>query len=253
LIDFMVMVGKRVHALEAVDEHSRPVLLPSYGGTRRMPNLTALLALLLRRYGIPVLVHGPGEAARECQRVTTIAVLRELGIEPVKSITEAQRRIVQESIAYVPISLIAPEIADVLELQAPFGLHGDLRGLAQLIDPFGGAAFRVVGAWHPGDLPLLQAYLRTTQANALLLRATHGEPFADPRRQPRLESFVGGVPTVLFDAAHGPPAVLAGLPRMLDASTSAEWITAVLEGEQPVPAPIVNQLACCLLSGRRAA
>jgi len=43
----------------ALDPAALPVLLPSYNGARKLPNLTALLALLLAQEGVPVLVHGP--------------------------------------------------------------------------------------------------------------------------------------------------------------------------------------------------
>src|ERR1700688_3514910 len=43
------------------------VVIPSYNGSRRVANLTPLLALLLAREGVPVLVHGvtrdPGRVA----------------------------------------------------------------------------------------------------------------------------------------------------------------------------------------------
>jgi anthranilate phosphoribosyltransferase len=251
LIGFMARLGKLVRRLEADTERSWPVVLPSYGGTRRLPNLTPLLALLLRRYDASVVVHGPAEPGHEPERVTTAAVLWELGIEPAKSIAEAQQRIRHERIAYVPISLLAPDTVELFGSPCQSRSSGDQRGLAQLIDPFDGTAFRVVGVSNSGDLPLLRDYLTATRANALLLRSTEGEPFADPRRQPRLESFMDGVHAVWFDAARGPRAKLAGFPRTLDAATTAAWITSVLEGELPVPLPIVNQLACCLLAARR--
>lgn len=252
LIGFSALLGERVRRLEAVAEQGCPVLLASYRGTRRVPNLTALLALLLRRYGVPVVVHGPAEAGGEPGRVTTAAVLWELGIEPARSLAEAQRRLVHERIAYVPISLLAPDIVDPLAAWCPESLRADSSFLAQLIDPFAGAALRVVGVSRAGALPLLREFLTMTRANALLLRATEGEPFAQPRRQPRLESFMAGAHAVWFDAAHGAPAAPPELPRAPDAAATAAWITAALEGEQPVPLPIVNQLACCLLATRRA-
>lgn len=252
LIGFMAELDEGVHRLEAVGEEGCPVVLPSYGGTRRLPNLTALLALLLRRYGVPVLVHGPADAAREFGRVTTAAVLRELGIQPAQSMAEAQQRLAHERIAYVPISLLGSDIVERVALRQPPAVYCGSRCLVQLIDPFGGAAFRVIAVSHYGDLPLLREYLSITRANALLLRATEGEPFANPRRQPRLESFMGGVHAVLFDAARGPTPEPSALPPAADASTTAAWITAALEGAQPVPLPIVNQLACCLLATRRA-
>jgi anthranilate phosphoribosyltransferase len=252
LIDFMAALGPRVRRLEAVAGEGCPVLLPSYGGTRRVPNLTALVALLLRRYGVSVVVHGPAEAAQESGRTTTAAVLWELGIEPAVSIAEAQQRLVHERIAYVPLSLFAPDIVEFAASRHPPHLPGDLYGLAQLIDPFGGAAFRVVGVSHAGDWALLREFFAATRANALLLPAIEGEPFAHPLHQPRLESFMAGVHAVLFDEEQGSAAEPPALPRAPDAPATAAWITAALEGEQPVPLPIVNQLACCLLAARRA-
>src|ERR1700709_595752 len=35
------------------------VILPSYNGSRKIPNFTALLAMLLAQSDVPVLVHGP--------------------------------------------------------------------------------------------------------------------------------------------------------------------------------------------------
>jgi len=36
------------------------------------------------------------------------------------------------------------------------------------------------------------------------------------------------------------------LPEECDAKTTAAWIRATLEGEHPIPLPLINQLACCL-------
>ena len=54
-----------------------PVLLPSYNGARKLPNLTALLALLLAQEGVPVLVHGPES---DPARVTTHELFATLGL-----------------------------------------------------------------------------------------------------------------------------------------------------------------------------
>jgi len=251
LIGFMVRLGERMARLEAPGDRPRPVVLPAYGGTRRLPNLTALLVLLLRRYGVPVVVHGPAVTAGEFGRVTTAAVLRELGVEPVTSLAEAEQGVAHERIVYAPISLLAPGLGELLALRRQAGLRGEPQRLANLIDPFGGVGFRVVSVSHPDDLPRMREFLSTTRADALLLRGTEGEPFANPRRQPRLECFAAGVPAILFEAEAGPPLTPLALPRVLDASTTAAWIAAVLAGEQPVPQPIVNQLACCLLATRR--
>src|SRR5215510_12897009 len=50
----------------------RPVVvLPSYNGARKLPNLTPLLAQLLAQEGVPVLVHGP---VHDPARVTTAEI-----------------------------------------------------------------------------------------------------------------------------------------------------------------------------------
>ncbi len=252
LTGFMTTLGERVARLDARADRPRPVLLPAYGGVRRVPNLTALLALLLRRYGVPVLLHGPADAGGEFGRVTTAEVLWELGVEPAASIAEAQQRLAHEGIVYAPISLLAPGLTELLASRRQMGLRGDLHTVVNLIDPFGGAGFRVVSVLLEGDLPRMRGFLAATRADALLLRGTEGEPFAHPRRQPRLECFTAGAPAVFFEAGADTPATPPMLPRALDASTAAAWIAAALAGEQPVPQPIVNQLACCLLATRRA-
>ena len=79
LTGFMAAIEQKLARLAAPAGNLRPVVLPSYNGARRMPNLTALLALLLKRYGIPVLLHGMVGDDVAFGRVTTAAILWELG------------------------------------------------------------------------------------------------------------------------------------------------------------------------------
>jgi anthranilate phosphoribosyltransferase len=224
-------------------------VLPSYNGARRIPNLTALLALLLRRYQIPVLVHAMVDDDEPSGRVTTAAVLRELGIAPAASIADAQDRLRREGIACVPTPLLSPGLAALLALRRRLGVRSTAHTLAKLVDPFGGGGFRVVPVTHPDYLMRMHDYLASTHANALLMRGTEGETFASPRRQPRMESFEGGVADVMFEAQSVVP---AALPATIDAPTTAAWIGCVLAGEVPIPGPIVNQLACCLRGAKPA-
>ena len=242
LLGFMSAVDDATARLASPHEALRPVVLPSYNGARRIPNLTALLALLLRRYQIPVLVHGMVDDDEHFGRITTAAVLWELGIEPAASIADAQVRLRREGIAYAPTPLLAPGLASLLALRRRLGVRSTAHTLAKLIDPFGGG-FRVVPVTHPDYVARMHDYLAHSHANALLMRGTEGEPFASPRRQPRLELFEDGVADVVFEVEGvAPPA----LPATTDAPTTAAWITSVLAGEVPIPEPIVNQLACCL-------
>jgi anthranilate phosphoribosyltransferase len=108
----------------------------------------------------------------------------------------------------------------------------------------------VISVSHPEYLARMRDFLAASRADALLLRGTEGEPFANPRRQPQLEWFEAGVSSVLFEPEIGTPATLSALPATIDAVSTAKWITAALAGEVPIPLPIVNQLACCLYGAR---
>jgi len=58
MVGFLAAANERLPILQRPAGRARPVVIPSYNGARRGANLTPLLALLLRRHGVPVLVHG---------------------------------------------------------------------------------------------------------------------------------------------------------------------------------------------------
>ena len=246
LTGFMAAIEPQLARLTAPSEGPAPVVLPCYNGARRLPNLTALVALLLKRYGVPVLLHGMTDEGSAFGRVTTAAILWELGVEPATSIADAQRHLDLDGIAYVPTAVLSPSLASMLELRRRMGLRSVGHTLAKLIDPFGGAGFRVVAVTHPDYVSRMQAFLAATHANALLMRGTEGEPFANPRRQPRIERFDRGMPTVVFEAESIEPASLPAFPATIDAPATALWISAALGGGIAIPQSILNQLACCL-------
>jgi anthranilate phosphoribosyltransferase len=248
LAGFVDALQQRIVHFDAPADRSRPIVLATYGGVRRQPNLTALLALLLRRYGVPVLLHGTTETERHFGRVTTAAILWELGIEAARSAADAQQALAGEGMAYVPVEVLAPGLNALLAPQTKAG--PDPPKLIKLIDPFAGAGVRVVCVTRPEHLPHMRSFLSATGADALLLRGTEGEPFADPRRQSELEWFDHGVGNVLFDAESASGST--SLPRAVNAPATAAWIAAALSGEAPIPQSVLNQLACCLHATRPA-
>lgn len=58
MLGFLSAVDQRTNRLDMPQGRVRPVVLPTYNGARKEANLTPLLALLLQRFGVPVLVHG---------------------------------------------------------------------------------------------------------------------------------------------------------------------------------------------------
>lgn len=275
LTGFMRALDAHSGQLEESHEGPRPILLPAYHGTRRQANLTALVALLLQRYEIPVLVHGlegeagsntPGQRRAEevvsdpdfaapdgpsGHRVTTADVLWELGIEPATSLADAQARLRHDKVAYVPVALLAPGLGRLLAPPTRDSLPTIAHSLALLLDPFAGDGFRVIGAPSAVDLAAMREFLLASRTDALLFLSTEGEPFADPRRQTRLEHVAAGVVTLCADAEGGYIERELSLPAASDAPTTAAWIADVLAGAEPVPPPLIMQLGCCLAGARR--
>ena len=222
---------------------TRPlVLLPSYNGARRLPNLTPLLALLLAQEGVPVLVHG---AAYDPVRVTTADVFHHLGLPLARDAAEIETAWARHEPAFVRIDALCPPLARLLDVRWVVGLRNSGHTVAKLLDPHADApALLVVNHTHPEYAALLADYVRDTRADAMLLRGTEGEPFADPRRQPRVDVFLHGElrAELSVTAREGVLAELPVLPRETDAATTAVYIQSVVSGATPAPAPLLRQV-----------
>jgi anthranilate phosphoribosyltransferase len=228
---------------------TRPaVLLPAYNGARKLPNLTALLALLLAREGVDVLVHGVVEDAG---RVTTAAIFGALGMPSSASPDDVAAAWERHAPAFMPLEAFSPPLARLLDVRRIVGVRNSGHTVAKLLLPCPGA-LRVVNHTHPEYGTLLQDFLARTGADALLLRGTEGEPVADPRRDPKLEVWLGGVPRpdLSHDRQEGPLATLPILPAAHDAASTAAWIRSVLDGIEPAPSPVLRQVDCLVGSLR---
>ena len=243
LLGFYNALNDRLFRLHTPTGKAKPVVLPTYSGARKEPNLLPLLALLLQRFGVPVLLHG---TLNGNGRVASAYILRELGIMPCANLAQAQETIDSDGIVFVPTAVLAPGLAEVLSLRGRLGVRSSAHSIAKLIDPFGGESLRVVSASYPPYMEKMRELLLAIGARALLLRGTEGEAFANPTRRPQIVYFNDGASQVLFEAEASPSKSAPVLPAGIDAVATASWIRRVLAGEAPVPLPLVNQLACCL-------
>ena len=105
MVGFLDALNERHYAMQCPQGRLRPVVIPSYNGARKGVNLTPLLALLLKRYRIPVLVHGLIEGYG---RVTSAQVFREFGLMPCSSFSQGQQTLDESGFAFVPLSAISP-------------------------------------------------------------------------------------------------------------------------------------------------
>ncbi len=219
------------------------VVLPSYNGSRKLPNLTPLLALLLAQVGVQVLVHGP---AQDPARVTSAEIFQALGLPLARDADDVSHIWARHEPAFITTEALCAPLARLLDLRWRIGLRNSGHTVAKLLDPCtGGLSLRVVNFTHPEYGRSLAEFLQRSGADAMLMRGTEGEPTADPRRLPRLEVFLGGAPRPLLSVAgqEGVLAELPVLPRSTDAATTALYIQSVISGEKPAPGPLLQQAA----------
>ncbi len=226
-----------VHSEEPV------VLIPSYNGSRKLPNLTPLLALWLARQGVRVLMHGP---LADATRVASAEVLQNLGVAPALQAADIQRAWQRREPAYVPTRVLCTPLQSLLDLRRLLGVRGPGHTVAKMLNPVLGApALRLVNHTHPEFGALMAAWAQRDAVDALLLRGTEGEPVADPRRQPRIDTWLAGQHRADLSAAaqEGVLAELPLLPRDTEAASTAIYVQEVLSGMRPAPPPLARQAA----------
>lgn len=229
------------------DQIGQPiVVLPSYNGARKLPNLTPLLAWALSQQGLRVLVHGP---ASDRTRVTSHDVFRALNWPVASDATTLLDAWRSGQPAFMEIAVLCPPLAKLLDVRWIVGLRNSGHTVAKLLNPFEGAAvpsIRVVNHTHPEYAHSLTAYLEHSHARALLMRGTEGEPVADARRQPRFDVFMNGSkrPELGRTPQEGVLTQLPDLPTSFDATATAQYIQQVIAGELPLPEAIRTQVEC---------
>lgn len=215
-----------------------PLLLPTYNGSRKLPNLVPLLALLLAREGVPVLLHG---VAQEPQRVGTFEILAELGHGPVASLAEAEERLEERLLAPVPVALLSPPLARLLDARLHTGVRNTAHTIAKMLLPRGvpsTAAARLISVTHPEFQKRLRELFSGTPANVFLMRGVEGEAVVrlhapQPIEQVGLD---GKIVTHLIGDGESDIALPAR-----EAPLTAAWIRRVIDGEK-VPSALARQV-----------
>lgn len=227
-----------------------PLVIPSYNGARKMANLTALLALLLARAGVPVLVHG---VTSDPGRVTTAEVFQALGLAAAATHGDAEASFARGVPSFMPIEVLAPSLAHLLSLRRILGVRNSTHTLVKIMQPFAAPALRLVSYTHPEYLEMLGAYFTTAapqeRGDAFLMRGTEGETVANANKAQQIDWFHQGERTLLIEK-QTQVQELPQLPAERDAATTAAWIGEVLAGRIAVPGPIAEQVEQCLQVSR---
>lgn len=246
-VDELIGFADAMQARTLMIDSDRPVVvIPSYNGARKLPNLTPLLAMCLAQEGVRVLVHGQ---RHDKARVTSCEVFAALGMPPLESAAAVHECWRRHEPAFVLTETLCPPLQRLLDVRWVVGLRNAGHTIAKLMQPIAGApALRLASHTHPEFGALMGEFARRTAADLMLLRGTEGEAVADPRRCPKIETWLGGasVAELGCPAQEGTLAELPLLPRAIDAATVAVYIQAVLSGEKPTPAPLERQVALLL-------
>ena len=223
----------------AVADGPRCVVIPSYNGARRQPNLMPLLALLLAREGVPVLIQGRHDFD---SRVSPFDLLAALDVPLRADAAAASTALTSQKIAALPLDALLPGLDRLLALRPRLGVRNSGHTLAKLLDPMPGRSVRVVAVTHPEYLLRMDEFLRVDGGCAMLMRGTEGEGYANPRRRPALALYDGSgtVNTIEGEGGGAPPN--PQVPDLPDVAGNAQLIRAMLEGTTPVPDPIRVQV-----------
>ncbi len=224
-----------------------PVVIPSYNGARKRPNLTPLLAMLLAREGVPVVVHG---LMQDAGRVCTAEIFESLDVHPARSMEQAQQQLAEHNLAFVPISVLSPSMYRLLMMRKVLGLRNSTHTLVKLLQPLNMPALRLTSYTHPEYQLMLDRYFRELaphdQGAVLLMRGTEGETVASTGRAQQIDSYLCGVSEVVQQSSSQLVAEPESLPSDISAQSTAAWINEVVNGRIPIPSNIAQQVQHCL-------
>ncbi|TXI89496.1 MAG: DNA-binding protein YbiB [Burkholderiaceae bacterium] len=223
-----------------------PVIIPSYNGARKRPNLTPLLALLLAREGVPVLVHG---VRIDAGRTASAEIWQALGRTLANDTVQVNQELAEDGVSFIAIDTLMPGMHALLEKRRILGLRSSTHTLVKVMQVFDSAAVRLTSYTHPEYQVMLHDYytqcMPTEQGAALLMRGTEGETVASTGRAQQISLYYRGQMSILQESQSSLEQEHDDLPNAIDAATTAAWIKQVLAGERAVPTNIAQQVAHC--------
>jgi anthranilate phosphoribosyltransferase len=241
LAGFWHAMQARTAKVEVPAGGPRCVLLPTFNGARKQANLMPLVARLLARAGLPVLIFGRHDFD---SRISPFELLAALGLAPAATPEQAGEQLARERLAILPLAALNPGLDALMALRPRLGVRNSGHSVAKLLDAAPGRSVRVVAVTHPEYLDSMGQALLAQSANGnrgLLMRASEGEAYTHLRRKAQLYGFVDGRRLDLH------PADTSDLDWPLspdcEPAANARLIEAMLDGREPVPPRIAEQVA----------
>ena len=237
-----------------VDADSAPiVVLPNYGNEDAFP-ATPLVALLLRRMGVRVLVHG---AVETHGGLFNSSILRELGILPATNRGQAEQRFSEDGLVVLPVTLFSPGLAAMLSLRNRLGICTPGHALANMLMPVVASSTRTlhvlqIAPWLTSRLidesVVLESPVLCVAAAGSSLGSVGGPACLSFR-----DAESGAAWQTLFDSDGISPARgmqgttnSGGAPDNHDPRAWATWTRQRLNGGSGLPMMVGHLFACCL-------
>ncbi len=145
----------------------------SYAGKKNHLPWYLPAALLLARNGVRILMHGAG--GHTLNRVYSEQALDVLGVGVASSFADAAAQLNRNNFAYLPLDVMSPPLAKIIDLRNVLGLRSPVHTLARLLNP-GDAPHIFHGIFHPGYRPIHQeAALLLGYRNLAVMKGEAGE------------------------------------------------------------------------------
>ena len=221
----------------------RPVAIALYGLFPGEAILAALLATFLRRFDVPVILHGPLESSGG---LSVPVLLRELDILPCTGIVQAEAELASLGVVFLPSQLLSSAFASLLALRARLGTPNAAHFAAQGLDPGSAGCVRIGMSIAATTTDRLCGLYRALEGDALVLAWPAGKSPVNLAFRPRITRVRDGVSEPLFDAEAAEHA--GGIPASAldDPVAAAQWIRSVATRAAPVPVPLANLAAACI-------
>lgn len=230
----------------APDLARRAVSIPVYGLVPGEAALAVLLALFLRRFEVPVVLHGTLDSPAG---PSAPALLRELGVLPSGSLAEAERELRASGVAFMPAQLFSPALAMVLSLRTRLGSTNAAHLAAHAMDPGAMGALRL-GMGVRGCASERLAGMLSGTGDALWLSWPAGATPGNLSFRPRITHISGEAGTVLFESEDAARPGQCSLPS---AAQLLPWMRDVIDRRTAAPLALVNLATACLHAAGAAA
>lgn len=238
-------VEVEMHGTKSADTsqlHKPVIIIPSYNGARKLPNLTPLLAGALAQKGFSVLVHGH---STEDKRVSTQEIFEKLKWPCIlDSCASNPLLLPKEKAVYVSMKCLSLNISKLLDIRRTLGLRNSSHSLVKVLNPMNlkWPVLQLSSYTHPEYLQSMSKTFEMLGKNVLFLRGTEGEAVADPRRTPQMTGFIQGKPQIMVEQVQGTVGAHGDYPASTDPDATVEYTQRVLRSELQLPFSIQAQI-----------